>query len=56
VTAAPATVLAGKLACRFCAQGNQLRMAHRHAQIIQIYEGTNQVQRMVMARQVLKGW
>jgi alkylation response protein AidB-like acyl-CoA dehydrogenase len=24
--------------------------------ITQIYEGTNQVQRMVMARQLLKGW
>jgi hypothetical protein len=24
--------------------------------IAQIYEGTNQVQRMVMARQLLKGW
>ncbi len=22
----------------------------------QIYEGTNQIQRMVMARQLLKGW
>src|SRR6202161_960328 len=28
----------------------------RDAKITQIYEGTNQVQRMVMARQVLKGW
>jgi alkylation response protein AidB-like acyl-CoA dehydrogenase len=27
-----------------------------HSEITQIYEGTNQVQRMVMARQVLKGW
>jgi alkylation response protein AidB-like acyl-CoA dehydrogenase len=26
-----------------------------HAQIPQIYEGTNQIQRMVMARQLLKG-
>jgi hypothetical protein len=25
-------------------------------QIAQIYEGTNQIQRMVMARQLLKGW
>jgi alkylation response protein AidB-like acyl-CoA dehydrogenase len=24
--------------------------------ITQIYEGTNQIQRMVMARQLLKGW
>jgi alkylation response protein AidB-like acyl-CoA dehydrogenase len=24
--------------------------------ITQIYEGTNQVQRMVMARQLIKGW
>jgi len=28
----------------------------RDAKITQIYEGTNQIQRMVMARQVLKGW
>jgi alkylation response protein AidB-like acyl-CoA dehydrogenase len=28
----------------------------RWSTITQIYEGTNQVQRMVMARQVLKGW
>jgi alkylation response protein AidB-like acyl-CoA dehydrogenase len=28
----------------------------RDAKITQIYEGTNQVQRMVMARQLLKGW
>jgi alkylation response protein AidB-like acyl-CoA dehydrogenase len=28
----------------------------RDAKITQIYEGTNQVQRIVMARQVLKGW
>ena len=28
----------------------------RDAKITQIYEGTNQVQRMVMGRQVLKGW
>jgi alkylation response protein AidB-like acyl-CoA dehydrogenase len=28
----------------------------RWSKITQIYEGTNQVQRMVMARQVLKGW
>jgi alkylation response protein AidB-like acyl-CoA dehydrogenase len=27
----------------------------RGAKITQIYEGTNQVQRMVMARQLLKG-
>jgi alkylation response protein AidB-like acyl-CoA dehydrogenase len=27
----------------------------RDAKITQIYEGTNQVQRMVMARQLLKG-
>ena len=27
----------------------------RDAKIIQIYEGTNQIQRMVMARQLLKG-
>jgi alkylation response protein AidB-like acyl-CoA dehydrogenase len=27
----------------------------RDAKITQIYEGTNQIQRMVMARQVLKG-
>jgi acyl-CoA dehydrogenase len=27
----------------------------RDAKITQIYEGTNQVQRMVIARQVLKG-
>jgi alkylation response protein AidB-like acyl-CoA dehydrogenase len=26
-----------------------------HSEITQIYEGTNQVQRVVMARQVLKG-
>jgi hypothetical protein len=25
-------------------------------EITQIYEGTNQIQRMVMARQLLKGW
>jgi len=28
----------------------------RDAKITQIYEGTNQIQRMVMARQLLKGW
>ena len=28
----------------------------RDAKITQIYEGTNQVQRMVIARQLLKGW
>jgi hypothetical protein len=28
----------------------------RWSTIAQIYEGSNQVQRMVMARQVLKGW
>jgi len=28
----------------------------RDAKITQIYEGTNQIQRMVMARQILKGW
>jgi alkylation response protein AidB-like acyl-CoA dehydrogenase len=28
----------------------------RRAQITQIYEGTNQIQRVVMARQLLKGW
>jgi alkylation response protein AidB-like acyl-CoA dehydrogenase len=28
----------------------------RDAKITQIYEGTNQVQRVVMARQLLKGW
>jgi alkylation response protein AidB-like acyl-CoA dehydrogenase len=28
----------------------------RWSTITQIYEGTNQVQRMVMARQLLKGW
>ena len=28
----------------------------RWSTITQIYEGTNQVQRIVMARQVLKGW
>jgi alkylation response protein AidB-like acyl-CoA dehydrogenase len=27
----------------------------RDAKITQIYEGTNQIQRMVMARQLLKG-
>jgi alkylation response protein AidB-like acyl-CoA dehydrogenase len=27
----------------------------RDAKITQIYEGTNQIQRMVMARQILKG-
>ena len=27
----------------------------RHAKITQVYEGTNQVQRMLMARQLLKG-
>jgi alkylation response protein AidB-like acyl-CoA dehydrogenase len=26
------------------------------AKITQIYEGTNQIQRVVMARQLLKGW
>jgi alkylation response protein AidB-like acyl-CoA dehydrogenase len=31
------------------------RSAVRHAKITQIYEGTNQVQRIVMARQLLKG-
>jgi alkylation response protein AidB-like acyl-CoA dehydrogenase len=28
----------------------------RWSTITQIYEGTNQIQRMVMARQLLKGW
>jgi acyl-CoA dehydrogenase len=28
----------------------------RDAKITQIYEGTNQIQRMVMARQLLKGF
>jgi alkylation response protein AidB-like acyl-CoA dehydrogenase len=28
----------------------------RDAKITQIYEGTNQIQRMVMARQLLTGW
>ena len=28
----------------------------RRSTITQIYEGTNQIQRMVMARQLLKGW
>jgi alkylation response protein AidB-like acyl-CoA dehydrogenase len=28
----------------------------RDAKITQIYEGTNQIQRMVMARQLIKGW
>jgi alkylation response protein AidB-like acyl-CoA dehydrogenase len=28
----------------------------RDAKITQIYEATNQVQRMVIARQLLKGW
>ncbi|MEU1721850.1 acyl-CoA dehydrogenase family protein [Nonomuraea sp. NPDC005692] len=27
---------------------------HRRSEITQIYEGTNQIQRMVMARQLLK--
>jgi len=27
----------------------------RRARITQIYEGTNQIQRVVMARQILKG-
>jgi alkylation response protein AidB-like acyl-CoA dehydrogenase len=30
-------------------------MTYRDAQITQIYEGTNQIQRVVMARQLLKG-
>jgi alkylation response protein AidB-like acyl-CoA dehydrogenase len=30
-------------------------LAGRDAKISQIYEGTNQIQRMVMARQLLKG-
>jgi len=28
----------------------------RRSTITQIYEGTNQIQRLVMARQLLKGW
>jgi alkylation response protein AidB-like acyl-CoA dehydrogenase len=28
----------------------------RWSTITQIYEGTNQIQRVVMARQLLKGW
>jgi alkylation response protein AidB-like acyl-CoA dehydrogenase len=28
----------------------------RWSTITQIYEGTNQIQRMVLARQLLKGW
>jgi alkylation response protein AidB-like acyl-CoA dehydrogenase len=28
----------------------------RWSMITPIYEGTNQIQRMVMARQLLKGW
>jgi hypothetical protein len=28
----------------------------RRFTITRIYEGTNQIQRMVMARQLLKGW
>ena len=28
---------------------------HRDSKITQIYEGTNQIQRVVMARQLLKG-
>jgi alkylation response protein AidB-like acyl-CoA dehydrogenase len=28
----------------------------RDAKVTQIYEGTNQIQRMVLARQLLKGW
>jgi alkylation response protein AidB-like acyl-CoA dehydrogenase len=30
-------------------------MGQRPSTITQIYEGTNQIQRMVMARQLLKG-
>jgi alkylation response protein AidB-like acyl-CoA dehydrogenase len=28
----------------------------RDAKLLQIYEGTNQIQRMVIARQLAKGW
>ena len=31
------------------------RAVHRGSKTTQIYEGTNQIQRMVMARQLLKG-
>ena len=31
------------------------RVVHRGSKITQIYEGTNQIQRLVMARQLLKG-
>nr|WP_211239788.1 hypothetical protein [Jiangella gansuensis] len=37
-------------AVRFTAKKNSF-----HEKITQIYEGTNQIQRMVMARQLLKG-
>jgi alkylation response protein AidB-like acyl-CoA dehydrogenase len=30
-------------------------LLHKGAKITQIYEGTNQIQRVVMARQLLKG-
>jgi hypothetical protein len=46
----------GGAATRQRTPGPADRNAEDQLLITQIYEGTDEVQRMVMARQVLKGW